>query len=589
MTSTSAAEPPRASIDHRLREASYRLRRNTTTLISAAVVAVLVVPPLVTVVYSSFVKGDDVWHGARTLGHYRDILGAGSSLTATVNTLEFAAGSAIVSVLAAAIVAFLTERTNVPFRRFTYFTVIVSFGVPTVIQAMGWILLIGPNSSFVNATVHNWFGSGFPTVNIFTMPAMIFVQSTILFPAMYLLIAPSLRMADPALEQAAAVSGAGRLRVLWSVTFRLVAPSLLAAALLAFIITTESFEVPALIGTPAGIRVLSTTIYGRINTFAPDFGAAAAFGTLLLLMTVAGLYLYQRATARAHRFVSVTGKGYRPERIDLLRFRWLAALITVVVPLLVIAPILILLWTSLLPFYAAPSLGGFSHLTLSNYGRVLHTPDFLHSAKNSLYLGLGAAVIVMAITLVCAWSVVRRPSVLSRGVDQLASLPLVAPGIVLSLAILRVFINFPLRIYGTIWILLLAFVIHYLPYGLRYNATGVIAIHPELEEAADVTGASRLGVFLRILVPLMRPTLVAGGLFVFLASVRQLSLVVLLTGVNVNVVASEIFNLWGIGSLTDAATASMLVIVGTLLVAGVLYSLARIGRRGAAAASIQIR
>jgi iron(III) transport system permease protein len=577
------------TLPRRVRNWTDRARQNTTSIVTAFVVAVLVLPPLVTVLYSSFVAGDDVWHGSRTLGHYRDILGAGSSWTATKNTFIFATGSALVSVAAAAGVAFLTERTNAPFRRFAYASVFVSFGVPTVIQAMGWILLIGPNSSFVNTTLHDLFGSHFPTINLFTMSAMIFIQSTILFPAMFMLIAPSLRMADPALEQAAAVSGAGRMRVLWSITFRLIAPSLLAAALLAFIITTESFEVPALVGTPAGIRVLSTTIYGRINTFQPDFGAAAAFAVLLMAVTVVGLYLYQRATARAHRFVTVSGKGYRPERIDLLKLRWPAGLVTVAIPFLVIAPVLILLWTSLLPFYAAPSLHEVSRFTLSNYGRVLHTPDFLHSAKNSLYLGLGAAAIVMGFTLVGAWTVVRRRTLLSRSVDQLASLPLVAPGIVLSLAVLRVFIKFPIRIYGTMWILLLAFVIHYLPYGFRYNSAGIVALHPELEEAAEVSGASRVSVFVRVVAPLMRPTLLAGGLFVFLASVRQLSLVVLLTGVNMNVVASEIFNLWGIGSLTDAATASMLVVVGTLLVAGVLYGLVRLGRRGADVTSLQVR
>ncbi|MES1246701.1 MAG: iron ABC transporter permease, partial [Actinomycetota bacterium] len=552
----------------RLRE---QVRVNATTLVAIVVVGLLVLPPLFTVVYSSFVRGDDVWHDPRTLGHYRDVLGSHATLTAFLNTLVFAAGSAVLSVAAVAVIAFLVERTNAAFRRVVYVAVIVSFGVPTVIQTMGWVLLIGPNSSFVNTTVHNWLGSHVPTINLFSMHAMIFVQSTLLFPAIYLLVAPSLRATDSALEQAAAVSGASRVRTLLRVTLPLVAPSLLAAALLGFIVSIEAFEVPALIGSPAGIRVLSTMIYGRINTFAPDYGAAAAFATVLMAVTIVGLWAYQRATRHAYRYATVTGKGYRPQRLDLGPARWAAGAVLILVALLVAAPILILLWTSLLPFYSAPSVAGLHHLTLANYTAVIHTPGFVDAAKNSVLLGAATALVVVGITVVCGWSIIRRRNPLSRLLDQVASLPLVAPGIVLSLAILRVFIRFPVHVYGTLWVLVIAFAIHYLPYGVRYSSAGVVAIHPELEEAAAVGGAGQTRILASIVAPLLRPTLFAAAIFVFMSSLRQLSLVVLLTGVNVNVVASEIFALWGIGSLTQAATASMLVVAAILLAAGLLY------------------
>jgi iron(III) transport system permease protein len=553
------------------RRVADRVRANATTIVSLVVVCVLVLPPLLAVVYSSFVHGDDIWHGSRTFVHYRDVLGARSTGTAVVNTLVFAAGSSILGVLFAALVAFFVERTNAIGRRLTYVAAIVSFGVPTVIQTMGWILLIGPNSSFLNTTVHGWFGAGFPTVNLFSMPAMIFVQATILFPAMLLLVAPSFRATDPSLEQAAAISGASRSRTLVAVTFPLVAPSLLAATLLGFIVSLEAFEVPALVGTPANIRVLSTMIYGRINSFAPDYGAAAAFASLLMVVTIVGVYAYHRATARAYRFVTVTGKGYRPQRLDLGAGRWLAGLGLLVVCVVVVAPILILLWTSMLPFYAAPSLHELHRLTFSNFADVLDTPGFVDSVKNSVVLGVGTVALVLAIGLLAGWSVVRRRNALSRVLDHVAAIPLVAPGIVLSLAILRVFIRLPLHIYGSLWALLIAFVIHYVPYGVRYSSSGVMAIHPELEEAAAVGGASRVRSLGVIVAPLLRPALFAAAIFVFMSSVRQLSLVVLLTGVNVNVVASEIFALWGIGSLTQAATASMLVVAAILCAVAVLY------------------
>ena len=325
------------------------------------------------------------------------------------------------------------------------------------------------------------------------------------------------------------------------------------------------------------MRVLSTAIFSRIQAFQPDYGAAAAFSTLLMVLTIGGVVLYQRATARTHRYATVTGKGYRPEKIDLGRLRWVGGIFTLIVPLLVLAPLLILAWTSLLPFYTAPSVSQFSKLSISNYRHVLSSSDFIGSLKNSLFLGAGAAVIVMGLTLVVAWSIVRRRNAVSRGVDFIATLPLVVPGVVLSLAMVRTYISSPIAIYGTVWIVLMAFVIHYLPYGLRYNHAGLVSLHQELEEAAEVSGAGRIRVFMQVVVPLMRPALVAGGLFVFMASIRQLSVVLFLTGLKINVVASTMFELWNYGSFTDAATASIIVVFVVLVIATIVYRLSGLG------------
>jgi iron(III) transport system permease protein len=403
------------------------------------------------------------------------------------------------------------------------------------------------------------------------MWGIIFVQAMMLFPAMFLLIAPSLRLADPALEHAANVSGASRRYVLRTVTLPLATPSLLAAILLAFIVSIESFEVPALMGTPARIKLLSTAIYELLRSYTPDFGAATALASVLMIVTVAAVYLYQRVTSRAQRFATTTGKAYRPEQLDLGRMRWLGGLVTFLIPMLVIAPVFILAWASLLPFYQTPSWHGFTLFTLDNFHRVLGLESFRAAAKNSFILGIGTAVIVVGITLVTSWTVVRRRSWSSRSVDQLVSLPLVVPGIVLSLAVVRLYIRFPIPIYGTLWILLLAFVVYFLPYGQRYIQAGLISVHQELEEVADVSGASRLRGFATIVAPLIKTNLLAAGLFVFLVSLRQLSLVIFLTTPKNEVVASSMFEMWSFGSITDAATAAMLVVAVVAVLAGILY------------------
>ncbi|MES1246077.1 MAG: iron ABC transporter permease [Actinomycetota bacterium] len=578
MSSIANSTLPPGPVELLARRAQAAARRNGTTIVVGLALAALVVPPIFTVVYSSFVSGSDVWHGTRTVSHYRHVFGQGTSLEAIKNTFIFAAGSALLAVAIASIVAFFVERTNAPLRRFVYFTVIVALGVPILVETMGWVLLLGPNNGLINSWIRDIFGFNAAQINIYSMFWMVFIQATITFPAVFLLVAPAFRLADPSLEQAAAVSGASQVRILRTVTFPLVRPSLVAALLLSFIVGIESFEVPALLGTPSHIKVLSTAIYFEIsNAVEPDFGAAAVYATLLMVLTIVGLWAYQRATARAHRFVTVTGKGFRPQTIQLGKYRWLTALITVLVPLLILAPILILFWASFLQYYAPPSRGELKFMSLSNYHAVLHAPGFTDALKNTFILGAGAAVLVMGLGLVAAWGVLRRPSSLSRGVDYLGSLPLVVPGVVLSLAVVRVFINFPIGIYDTTWIILLALVIHYLPWGLRFNHAGLITQHRELEEAADVSGANRLAVFLRIVVPLMRPTLVAGGLFVFMATLRQLALVIFLAGPNLNVVSSWIWAIWNNANLAQASTAAMIVTVPVLIVAAIFYKVTGAG------------
>jgi iron(III) transport system permease protein len=564
--------------------------RNAPILITGGLIALLVLPPIAAVIYSSFVSGDDLFSAPDTLEHYRTVLQTSHLGALLRNTFVLAAGVAVLSVILATATAFLVERTDAPFRRFVYFAVVICFGLPTIIQVMGWILLIGPNASLVNSLLESIFGDGAPAINAFSLPAMIFVQSLIIFPALFLLIAPALRMSDPALEHAAEISGASRWRVLRTITLPLATPAILAAALLAFILTIEAFEVPALLGTPGGVRVLSTAIYASVNDIFPDYGAASAMSTLLMLLTIAGVFVYQRVTARSQRFATMSGKGYRPERMRLRgRARWGAGAVTLIVPLLTLAPIGMLAWTSLVPSFGRPSLSQIGEMDISNYSALFDTPAFLDSLRRSVLLGAVAAIVVMLMTLVASWSVIRRRNPLSRGIDQLATLPLVVPGVVLSLALVRLFVDFPLRIYGTSAIILLAFVVHYVPYGLRYNQAGLVALHAELEEAADVSGASRLQVFRHMLVPLLRPTLIAGGLFVFLASLRQLALVVFLAGPNTDVVSMTMFNLWTLGSISNAAAAAMVVSLLVLILAVGLYRVTGLGRDADAGASLEVR
>jgi iron(III) transport system permease protein len=299
------------------------------------------------------------------------------------------------------------------------------------------------------------------------------------------------------------------------------------------------------VGLPGDVRVLTTSIYIDAQKLPPQYGSAGAFSVLLMLVVAGTLYGYFRITREGERFQTVTGKGYRPTIFRLGRWRFLAASVLVIyAAVLLVLPFLIILWASLLPFYIQPSLEGIARFTLKNYVTALDFPKITDSIKNSILLGLGSASAVMVLTLVASWLLVRTRM---RGrwlLDLLTTLPLLFPGIVMGLAILRFYLFVPIPVYGTLWILLIAFVTRYIPYGIRYTHSGLLQLHKELEEAAYTAGASWSNCMRRIILPLITPSFLGGWVFIFLLSAKELSMSVLLVSPQTPVVSVAIFELW---------------------------------------------
>jgi iron(III) transport system permease protein len=548
------------------------LKARGFVLVLFLLIAVLVIPPVVILIISSFASGRTLQEGHATWANFRGILTDKYTYLSLKDTAIFAIGSSALAVLLATSMAWIVERTNAPGRKAVYGLLIVSFAVPSFIQGMGWLLFLGPGTGLVNTMWHGVFGgtSEFP---IYTMGSMVFIQAMTLLPVMFLLIAPAMRAADPGLEEAAATSGASRAQTIFRITLPLIRPALLAALFLSFIISAESFEVPALVGSPAHISVLSTEIYSRINSGFTDYGAASAFSILMMIFTILGLINYQRATSRSQRYGTIRGKAYRPTRLDLGKWRFPAAFFAVLVPVLVVVPLGMIAWASLLKAYEVPSWSGLRHVTTSTYSAVLKDPNVTDGLEHSMELAIGTAVLVMLITVIAAWLLVRRRSGLTRSIDFLVTLPLVIPAIVLGLAVLRTYLTVPIGIYGTQYIVLLALVVHYMPYGMRYGQAGVVALHPELEEAAQVSGANQFTVLRRILMPLMWPTLLAGGAFVFLATIRQLSLVVFLSGPGYEVATPVMFNRWQYGSICEAGAFAVIIVAVACLALAIFSKL----------------
>jgi iron(III) transport system permease protein len=372
---------------------------------------------------------------------------------------------------------------------------------------------------------------------------------------------------DPALEEAAAMCGASLWQTVRRVTLRLAAPGILAVFLLTFIRALESFEIPLLIGTPANLQTFTTAIYQTIHRgFLPRYGEACAYAVLLVMVVALPLICYYRITRHAQRYATITGKGFRPSRLDLGSLRVPAGLYLLIMPLTLVAPLLILLWASFLPIYEPPSMADFSRLSLRNYYEVLTRATTRDGLWNGFVVATLSSTAVTAFTFVLAWTVVRRREPARWLLDMLASFPLVLPGIVLGTAVLIEFLHAPyIPIYGTIWIMVFAFLIRFLPYGTRFCYAGIVSVHVHLEESARTCGANTLTMLRRIVLPLTMPAVASIWVYVFLHSIRDLSLPIMLAGPQNRLIAVVILDLWYEGKVPEVGALSILLAITATL------------------------
>jgi iron(III) transport system permease protein len=490
------------------------------------------------------------------------------------NSLMYAGGAAALAFALGTAVAWTVERTNIPARSLWYGLALVPLIVPGVVHTIAWLFLLDPEIGWINAPLKALFG--FP-LSVYSLPGMIWIEGLHTAPLAFILMSSAFRAMDPSLEEAAAASRADAWKTFRRVTLPLLLPSVASVLLILFVRALEGFEVPAIIGVPGRIFVYTSRIYLSLKLYPPNFGLAAAYGLVLLAISIVGLVLHRRATRRVERYATVTGKAYRPRRVELGRFRYVAlGALALYAFLAVVLPFLVLLYASFVRVYSVPSLESFRELTLSNYSFILQDDLTRTAVFNSVILGIGAATVVVAVTAVIAWVTVRT-RVPGRGLlDFLAFVPITIPGIVLGISLIWVYFTIPIRIYGTLWILLVAYVTRYLPYGIRGTTSALLQIHRELEEAASAAGARWWPTFRHILIPLLRPALVGVWIYVFIISLRELGAGVLLYSSQSVVLAVRIFDLRDSGNYTSIAALSVFLIIVLVALVTVLQ---RIGGR----------
>jgi iron(III) transport system permease protein len=551
----------------------WDVRQLAPVVAVGAILAWLVVPPLIVLIRTSlsFDYGPD----ALTLEHFTAVFASIQASGSLIgNSLLFSAGSDVIALGFGILLAWISERTDTPFRSAGYIAVFLSFAIPATVRVVGWILLLAPKTGVINLLLRHYFGF---SLNLFSMGGMILLESLFWVPGVFLLMTIPFRTMDPALEEAAAMSGASRWRTFRDVTMRLALPSLLSVLFLTMARSLGGFEIPAFIGIPAHVIVFPTKIYLlSISGFEPQYGDPSAYGVILLVILACLLYPFFLVTRQAQRFATVTGKGFRPHRISLGRWRYAAGAVMLLVPILVVLPTFVLIWASLLPYLQVPSLHALATVTLRNYATTVVDPHLIPAIVNTLIVCVASATGAALLTLVASWLVVRSRIGARWILEQLALVPLAVPGIVLAIAVLRTYALLSiLPVYGTIWILVVAYVAAFLPFGMRYLNPAVLSLSRELEESSLTSGAGWVSTFRLIIIPLLMPALFAAWLIVFLFAAKELTIALLLQSPDTVVIGVTLWNLWQNGSVGELCAFSVVLSVVLVVMALVFFRVSR--------------
>ncbi len=522
----------------------------------------LIVQPLGWIVHNSL-HDDDT--GLWSLGNYRQIFASAALLKPLLNSLLLAAAVAVLSTLLGVPLAWLVSRTDLPGRGLIRVLTLAAFVTPSFIGALGWILLAAPNSGWLNVGWRALTGAEGPLLNIYTMGGTIFVCAIYTVPYTFTMVSSALDEMAVELEGAATTLGSGVMRTMISVTIPLVMPAVLVSFILSFIQGMTLFGVPAFLLTPSGTLVVTTKLAEFYQLFPPALFLSAAYCMPLIVVTGSLFYARRRILGR-RQFVTVGGKGRAGRLIRLNGWRLPALLFALIVPVTaVLLPYVVIVLVSLSRAWGLGPVPG--NLTFHWYRwAITENAETQRAIVNSLLYAGVAASFCMLLGILVAYIVERR---LMRGASLLAALvaiPIVIPGIVLSVGFFSAYARPPLNLYGTGTIVIAAFVATFVPIAYAQAGSILKGIGPELERAARSVGASEARTLATITIPLMRGGLAAGWLLVFIPIMRELSVAIFLVSPKTNVMTTLIYNYKDGGNYEAVCAASVLLLAATLLI-----------------------
>lgn len=553
----SATEIPAPVVTPKRRPLELALR--VAYVATFATVVLMVTIPLVALIYGSLRTSAPGIPGEWTLANYRG-LGSSGVLYSIGTTLWIGLMASALCIVIGTAIALLVHRTD--FKYGTLITAVVglAFYFPSFILAMAWIIIGAPGGIF-NAVVDDALGMSWLRVDIYSAAGIVFVMVLHQVPFVYLTMRGPIIGMDGLFEEAARAAGAKPHAVLYRVTLPLLSYSLISSFILTFIITIEQFAIPALIGIPGQVTVLATQLYLLVRFTPADYGLAASIGLALSAITGAAIWAQRRVTT-AGRLTTITGKAGRIKPIALGRWKWPAYILTFGFAVLgLILPMMILIYTSVLKWFVVNPMDGM--YTMRNYMFIWESASTMRSFWNTLIVsGVGAAAGVL-LGLLCSYFTLRLRPTGYRSLDFFASLPFGVPGIVLGLGLLWAYAYLPLPLYGTLTLIVIAFITRFLPYATETIGGQMVQIDRSLEEAAWVNGATRLQGVSKVLLPLVVPSVQGAYFLLFMAFFREISSAILLYAASTAVISISI---WSYFEQANWGLASALSVVATLII-----------------------
>ena len=570
MTVTSEA-PFRAALPSRVWR-SLGDARVVMLLALAVFVFLTVVWPLFQVVWRSFMVD-----GAVSLANYEAVFLRPRNLVAVWNSLWVSVIATAISVAIGTLAAFLVMRTDIPWKGAFSLALVLPFAIPPLFSAMGWVQLAGP----VGLVAQAWrevFGPGPVPWNIYSAWGIIFVLGVSNYPLVFLTVAGALQRVDPTLEEAARTAGVGTGRIMRDITLPLVKPAIYGGALLAFVSSIDNFGIPAVLGMRAQFYVLTTRIYEALTV--PNMPLATAMSVLLVGVALIAMVGFRRAEGGRSQYAVIGGKSTTPGVIRLGRAKpWVVAGLVFTILIVVIAPLFALVLTSFLRFWGAPLTWEF--LTTRHYEAIFNTPAARRGIINSLLLAAGAATILVFATALISWLNVKARMRGAGTLDAIGLIPFALPGSVIGVSMILAWSNpaFGPALYGTIWILLVAYLMRYMAFGLQTTRATLTQIHDSLEEAALASGASRMRTVRDITLPLLRPGLVAGWILIYISAFNELTVSVLIWTSGSETIGVWIFLMQDSGHTGRAAALAVLTLPVILVLYAAMRGYARLEER----------
>jgi iron(III) transport system permease protein len=537
-------------------------------LLSILILVVVVAIPILLIFWNAFVV-----EGKPDFLRALALLKEPDTLEALKNSLVIAGGTTVLSTIIGVFFAWLVSRTDLPYKATMKVLFLVPFMLPSFIGALAWKILLSPRGGHINRLLMDLFHLEDPVFNIMSLGGIIAVETMYLFPFVFIQVSGALERMDPTLEEAARISGAGLFTITRRITLPLMMPSILAGALLVALYSLAHFGVPAILGTERNIFIIPTKIYEKIYASGGNFEAIRT-GTMLssiLVLSAAAILYLQSLVLSSGRFQVISGKSMRPMVLKLRGLKWPLLILSVVyIALTVVLPTATIFLVGTLKTYGLAF--KLENMTLDNFTYILFKWELTRDAIwNSFYLSLCAAAVTMLIGTLISYVLVKTKIRGKFLLEFLGVLPFSVPGTVIALGVILMWSGrFGVNLYNTAWIIFVAYIARYMAFALKSTSAALEQVHDSLEEAARACGASKWQAMKDVVLPLIKPGMVAAFFLIFLPALRELTTSVLLYGPHTRTIGVAIYTLNEDGETVYAAAlaaiALVIIVLGQLLI-----------------------